>query len=276
MNLVWKKGSILALPALGLCSLLAGCGDSTPTDQTGAQLQAASTPETQNHTRRFTQSQIDAVFTNDTVGGVPVLREPLVETYTSPSQAPDLVEELGDFTVAAEFWGYLNLASAPGSLSKARFALTFEAVSQWTQTGDSTGDFLFQDAYTTDASGRRIPDELDGVISGGDESRFARTRMNVAIATLTIDLGVRMVDAGNRLETHLVNVRPVSAPLVGRIIDTGNFKTKFELYPYRGGYLAYGSTAATLEKLQDRFDPEKLVAQVESMYRYLHTKLIGN
>lgn len=268
-----------ALPALAVAlifTVLAGCGrglnHSSPLQVNEADVIAAQ----KEISDRFTPEQIAAVYTEArTPDGKPAIKEPLLSFYEAQSQAPDLAAEFGNFTRAAEFWGHLNLAQSPSFVHNTYFAVTFEAISAWTRIRNRDGETLFSDAYATNADGLRIPDPIDGRIGNDDETQFGRLKMQISIATVTVDMKVRMQKIGSKLSAYLINTDDITAPFVGTVIKENNFRIKLELYPYRNGFLTYGVAAAKMEKLEDRLTPDALGNQVYGIFNYLHTKLIG-
>jgi hypothetical protein len=270
---------LFAMPAAGVSltlSLLAGCGSSLNLSETLDSADRGATMAQKEISDRFTDDQIDAVYTDERgTDGKPVIKEPLLAFYEDQSQAPDLVAEFGSFTRAAEFWGHLNLARTPSQLHDTYFALTFEAISAWTRIRNRDGEALFTEAYATDAKGKRIPDPIDGRISNNDETQFGRLKMQISIASVTVDMKVRMQKIGTQLAGFIVNTEDISAPFVGTVIKKNNFRIKLELYPYRNGFLTYGVAAAKMEKLEDKLSPDTLGNQVYGMFNYLHERLIG-
>lgn len=274
-----KRLTGLALPGLAaalIFSVLSGCGrglnQPKPIRDNDADVIAAQ----REIADRFTPEQIAAVYTEQrNPDGEPAVKEPLLSFYKTESEAPDLVAEFGNFTRAAEFWGYLNVDQSPRLVHETYFAITFEAMSAWTQIRNREGEALFKQAYATNSDGERIPDLIDGRINDDDETRYGRVKMQISIATVTVDMNVRMQKTGSKLSAEFLNTDDITAPFVGTVIKENNFRIKLELYPYRNGFLTYGVAAAKMEKMEDMLTPDTLGSQVYGFFNYLHTKLIG-
>lgn len=252
--------------ALGFAFILGSCGSQEP----ASTLSRAEKAIQKLPSQRFTPERINAVFHEDFVNGKPALYPPIVEPLGSQQET----SPFNDYTAAVESWGYFFIDRTPGVLARTKFALTFEAISQWTRIRGEKGDPLFVEAYTIDERGRQIPDQIDGRIQNGRESRLARLRTKISIATLTIDSQIQFAHTGEYLEASIINIDDISAPLVGVVIREGNMQSKFELYPYQDGYLVYGRASAKLEKMQDRMTPDILADQITAIYSHLHQKLI--
>jgi hypothetical protein len=280
------KRSVLSLLLPGLALVLPlGCGHEDP--QTSARLKGTgssllgtneltSTPDSSGSwSRRFTPEQINAVYSEDLEQGKPVNRPPLFSFFESQDQAPELAQEFGSFNRAAEIRSYLNLNQDPLFLAPTRWAVAMESVAGWTKIRNAKGEAMFRDAHSIDASGRRIPDSIDGVIADGDQIHSARVRIPVPVGSVNADLRVRLTDVGSVLTTSLINERPIQAPIVGTVIKAGGFRIVFEMHPYKKGFLVYGVTAAQLDKMADQMTPEALGDQIGAMLNWLHGQLLG-
>jgi hypothetical protein len=256
--------------------LVVGCGgisDSGLTAEKGISNQGTAEPTP--YAKRFDAKQIAATYTNEVRNGVPVNRAPLYDYYTQATQAPDLAREFGDFNSASVVHSYMNLNMDPLFLPPTRFVIALEAISSWTKIKDATGAQIFKEAYTIDAAGSRIPDQVDGDLPGGEQTHFGRFKLPVSIATLTADMEIQIADHGNYLSAKLRNIREIRAPFVGTVVKPGGFRIFLELFPYNKGFLTYAVAAAKLEQFADKMTPEQLSAQVTSILNWLRGQLEG-
>lgn len=273
-----RSSCVTLAAAAGLLLAAAGCGapdsqlsELSSTTKGKPSLSAAPS----DWSRRFVQAQIDAVYSEEVDRGKPVSRPPVFAFYDNQNQAPDLAREMGPFNRAAELRAYINLNQDPLFLAPTRWVVAMEAVSGWSKMRNAKGEPVFREAVTIDASGNRLPDSVDGELTGGKQTHFARVRIPVQAATVTADIQVDLENNGRWLNTKMVNVREIRAPLVGTIINQGGFRILIELYPYRSGFLVYGATAAKLEKLADQMKPEDLGAQIGAILNWLTGQLLG-
>jgi hypothetical protein len=256
--------------------LVVGCGGISDSGVTAEKsISSQGTADPTPYARRFDAKQIAATYTNEARNGVPVNRPPLYEYFTQATQAPDLAREFGDFNSASVVRSYLNLNQDPMYLPPTRFVIALESVSSWTKIKDATGAQIFKEAYSIDAAGNRIPDQVDGELPGGEQTQYGRFKLPVSIATLTADMEIRIKDRGNYLSAELRNIREIRAPFVGTVVKPGGFRIFLELFPYNKGFLTYAVAAAKLEQFADKMSPEQLSAQVTSILNWLRSQLEG-
>ena len=271
---VSKKKIVLGF-TLFMSFAVLSCGRNTESEPQTTEIDSFGLNGEATYLNRFSQSDIDTVYSDKVRDGVPVNNPFLTELFTSPEQAPDLAAEFGDFSNAGEIKAYLNLNRSTGLLTKTRFILAIEAISLWKQILNSKGEKLFKETYSINTSGKEIADSIDGKLTNNEQLQFGRLKMQVSIATITADMKVFLKDHGDYLSLDMVNVREIKAPFVGTVIKTNGFRIHLELYPYKNGYLTYGVTTAKLEQLADKLTPELLTTQVTSIFNWLQGKLTG-
>lgn len=256
--------------------LFVGCGGISDSGLTAAQdISSSSTADPTPYAKRFNAKQIADTYTNEVRNGVPVNREPLYEFYNQATQAPALAQEFGDFNSASVVHSYMNLNQDPMFLPPTRFVVSLESVSSWTKITDAKGVQIFKEAYTIDAAGNRIPDQVDGQLPGGEQTHFGRFKIPVSVATLTADMAIHTVDRGNYLSAELRNIREIRAPFVGTVVKPGGFRIFLELFPYNKGFLTFAVAAAKMEQFADKMTPEQLSAQITSILNWLRGQLQG-
>lgn len=270
-NLRAFVGAALALPLL----VVASCGVDSNTLPAGSQESTLEEWKTQPRAERFTQAEIDSVYTTATkvVGGktFPDSKTPLKFIYNATNAPAKFKTEYGNFNAGAEIKGYLNLGYVPAGGFQSRLISNFEKLSTWKTIKDSTGKTIFSDSYTTDERGTKISDWSDGLAGANGETHFGTLALqtNTPIGSVNVPSSVVIYNRDGEMQVDVVNVKDVRAPIVGTVIKSGGLKIHLKMFPHEKGWLVYGAAAVKLEKFEDAMKPEDLSRYIDSLFTWI-------
>lgn len=272
MTMTTKKSLAAALAALPLL-FVASCG--TVDSREGATDAQLEEWKSQPANARFTAQEIAAVYSTATkvVNGktFPDSKAPTKAIYTYANAPAAFKAEHGVFTSAAEIKGYLNLGYLPVTGFQQRYVSNFEKVSTWKTIPDPKGGFLFADAFTTDAGGRKIADWSDGYAAATGEVHYASLSLktNTPLGAIAVPSTVTIYNRGGEIQLDVTNPRDVRAPIVGTVIKANGLKIHLKAFPYQKGWLVYGTAVVKLEKFEDAIKPETLSGYVDSLFGWV-------
>ena len=263
----------LYIPIVLAIFFLGGCGDDSIKTKLGdTNLTDDCTPIN----ARFDTCIVSKVFSdkmdkNQSGSDIPVSRPPIFDVWKFP-EAPEKFRaewKTGDF--GAETYGYINLGKSP----ETKYVISLmERSSRFSKMVDEQGKQIFKDSYNTAENWKKVPDLVDGKVTGEPESRLM---VLVFPFTETLARDVRMSLAFSEKEgtilAYLFNKEAINLPLVGTVADPYGLQFKMEFYPYKNGVLSYSSTVVKLKKFQDKFGKETVGSFVNSFFRWYVNEL---
>ena len=261
---------------IGVGLLLASCGH-----YTSEEIRSETRDwKTDNKDGRFTAAELTSLLSAETevVGGkkFPKSKPTLKFVYGKNNVPEKFRAEHGVITAGAEMKGYLNMGAGISPVTQSRLVSNFEKISTWKTIKGPEDKVLFKDAFTTDATGKKIPDWSDGVAAETGEIHFATLSLDTgtAIGALAVPVKVNIYNRAGLIQADVANVADVRVPLVGTLIKAGNFKIYLKSFPQAKGWYVYGSAVVKMEKLEDSIKPEQLGTYVDSFFTWLKTNTV--
>lgn len=220
-------------------------------------------------TSRISTSELAKIYSNETVtkaGRIWPVSKSSLRTLHMYNTSPDYFrKEWGVFTAGIETKGYINVGKLSPVLHS-RLVTNMEAVTSWNTILDQDGNRIFVDAYTTDSRGNRIADQVDGRVQAAGERHFARLILKKLGIKISMPTTIDIYEKDGTYQVDITNYQPVKAPLIGTIIQTGNFKVHMKLFAHLNGWAVYAASAVKLDKLESQLDPQELDRMVDAMY----------
>ena len=227
---------------------------------------------------RFTQAEISKVYSTDTelIDGkrFPVSKPLLKNFFPFASATPEFKNEWGNFTAGGEIKGFLNLMYLPVNGLQSRLLKNFEGLRLWKSIKDTKGEVLFEDAFTTDASGKTIPDVVDGNAPATGEKIYGTLVIKSPMGGLPVPITLELFNKAGYIQADLTNRTDVSAPFVGTIIKKENLKLHMKFFPHEKGWLLFGASAVKLEKFQDMMKPEDLERLTDGLFTWIKNNTV--
>jgi hypothetical protein len=254
------KRNLPLLVTLGASLALLSCGQ-RDSDQSPNELMSFSAGERASYPQNiFSPADIAALYSDATEtradGKIyPVSRMPNATTFAYSEATAEYKKTWGTFDFGAELKGYFN--AGPASLFQyiaVRVIRNFETLSGWKTIKKSDGSQVFSDSFRIDEASKKIPDAVDGTAPATGEVHLARLTVSMYGVKIPVDTQVILAREEDHISMKLLNLKSVTAPLLGTIVRERQLKINVDLYPHKNGWLVYGGSAVTLEKYKDQFD----------------------
>lgn len=227
---------------------------------------------------RFDGCKVAKLYTEaskpDTNGNQqPVSNLPLWSVWKFAEAPQALKDEWKTGEVIAEVFGYVNLGKPSDSKNVVSL---LERSSRFSKILDEKGKPVFKDSYSTNQNWQKIPDSVDGKVSGEVE-----TKQMILMVPLSEDLAkdarmeISYREKDGVVTAYMFNKVAISVPLVGVIADPYGLQFKMEFYPYKNGILTYSSAVIKLKKFQDKFGNDTVGSFATSFFRWYVSELAG-
>jgi len=222
----------------------------------------------------FSDEDIRKIYSEATAvnaDGTPASKAPIVSTF-GPQEAPKYFnEQYSGYTHGSETRAFLNRGTAPDAAAQSGYITKLESISKWKTIKHADGVPVFVDAYALDSNTRKqTADQSDGYapVPPG-ESHMLRMVLKKSFLTLEIDGWNVLTNSKGLISMSFRNSNNVNAPIVGAVIRPDGFKMDVYAFPYKNGWLVYGSTAVKIEKMARMYKPEMVSNIMTAMFNWL-------